>query len=427
MLNRFTIAFASALLAMSAAQAIELKLLSPATYSPASGFAPGAEIHQALYDEFEAQNPDITIVHELLADGPDGLQRLLAAASTNNLGDVAVIDGQFLARLHAANVLVSLEDRWSEDDRADFHPDVLNAVMFDGEAHAIMFQTGMRGMIYRPSALQAAGLDAFPSTWEELLEATPAISAAGMTPVLLPAKAADEPSMMHLLAVFWGLGGDLVDAEGAPVFFDETNGPILEQAIARYVEMVDTGMTISDIAVMDEAALRPYLYTGEALSIGGSSSNVRQIWSDLPDTANDLAVAPYPMPAGQQAVTILGGNTYAITTTDPERQDAAWRFVEFMTSAETMSRLNEAMGHLPVRASIWSSNNFYAETPIMVAFKQLYDGQLRTRPPVALYNTISTSISTQLSSVVSGAITPDQAVASARDLVLEEVERQSTR
>ena len=427
MLKRITIALTSMLLVTSAAQSIELKLLAPATYSPASGFAPGAEIHQQLYDEFEAQNPDITIVHELLADGPDGLQRLLAAASTNNLGDVAVVDGQFLARLHAADILVSLKDRWSQEDRADFHPDVLKAVTFGEEPHAIMFQTGMRGLIYRPSALESAGLETFPSTWEELLQATPAISAAGMIPVLLPAKAGDEPSMMHLLAVYWGLGGELVDPEGAPVFFDDTNGPILEKAIDRYVKMVEAGTTVSDIAVMDEAALRPYLYTGEALSIGGSSSNVRQIWSDLPDTADDLAVAPYPMPDGQKAVTILGGNTYAITAADPERQDAAWRFVEFMTSAETMSRMNEAMGHLPVRASIWSSNDFYAETPIMVAFKQLYDGQLRTRPPVALYNSISTAISTQLSSVVSGAMTSEQAVSAARDLVLEEAARQSTR
>jgi multiple sugar transport system substrate-binding protein len=425
--TKIGLAVAVVLAAVTQVSAVDLTVLAPASYSPSSGFVPGAEIHKKLIDEFQAQNPDIKLNYEVLDSGPTGLQKLLQSASSNQLPDVAVVDGQWIARLVQSNILQPLDQLWPESDRADFHPAVLAAETIDGKPYAIMFQTGMRGLMYRPSVLASVGASEFPRTVDEFMALAKTLKDKGISAEMVPAKANEEPSTMHMLSIFWGLGGELVDDTGKPVFFDGDNGKYLAQVYQGYRDLVVAGFMPTSISTMDEASLRPFFYGGEVFSIGGSSSGVKQMWSELPDLANDLAVAAYPMPEGKQPITILGGYTYALTATDPERSAAAWKFIEFMTSPENMGAINEALGQLPVRNSIWANNEFFATNPMMMNYKKMYDGEMQVRPPVPIYNTISSAISSQLASVLTGQITADQAVAAARDAVMPEYERQQTR
>jgi multiple sugar transport system substrate-binding protein len=195
-----------------------------------------------------------------------------------------------------------------------------------------------------------------------------------------------------------------------------------------YHDMVAAGAMLPDVTTMDEAALRPFFYGGEVFSIGGSSSGVRQMWTDLPELENDLAVASYPMPeAGKAPVTILGGFAYGLTATDPAKAEAAWKFIEFMSSPETMGTINETLGQLPVRNSVWANNAFFSTNAMMAAYKKMYDGEMRTRPAVPIYTAISSAISSQLAGVISGEVSPDEAVKAASEEVMPEYERQETR
>lgn len=427
MLSKLGLVVAATLAVMGQASAVELTVLAPASYSPSSGFVPGAEIHQKLVDEFQAQNPDITIKYEVLDSGPTGLQKLLQSASSNLLPDVAVVDGQWIARLVQSNILQPLDQLWPQEDQADFHPAVLAAETIDGKPYAIMFQTGMRGLLYRPSVLASLGVTEFPTTFDGFLELAKTLKDKGMAAEMIPAKANEEPSTMHMLSIFWGLGGQLVDDTGKPVFFEGDNAAHLEKVYQMYRDMVADGYMRPEVTTMDETALRPFFYGNEVFAIGGSSSGIKQMWSELPDLANDLAVAPYPMPDGKTPITILGGYTYALTATDPEKSAAAWKFIQFMTSPTNMGAINEALGQLPVRNSIWSDNQFFSTNPMMLSYKKMYDGEMQVRPPVPIYNTISSAISSELAGVLSGQKTPADAVAAARDAVMPEYQRLQSR
>lgn len=413
--------------ATTQAWAVDLTVLAPAGYSPASGFVPGAEIHKKLVNEFEAQNPDIKINYEVLDGSPVGLQKLLQAAASHNLPDVAVVDGQWIARLVQSNVLQPLDGLWPKQDQADFHPAVLAAETMDGKPYAIMFQTGMRGLLYRPSALDALGVSAYPKTYDEFMAMAGKLKEKGVAAELVPGKSGEEPSTMHMLSIFWGLGGKLVDDSGAPVFFKGDNATALAKVYQMYHDEVAAGAMLPSITTMDESALKPFFYDGEAFSIGFSSSGVKQMWSEQPDLQNDLAVAAYPMPDGEKSVTILGGYTYALTASAPDRKAAAWKFIQFMTSKENMGAIDEALGQLPVRKSIWETNAFFSTNALMKSYKQMYDGPMKVRPPVPIYNTISLALSAQIAPVISGQITPKQAVDAARDAVMPEYQRLQSR
>ncbi len=374
MLSKLGLAAAMLITAAANAWALDLTVWVPAGYSPASGYVPGADIHKKLYDQFQAANPDITIKYEIIDGGPAGLQKLLTSASSNTLPDVSIVDGQWIPRLVQSSVLQPLDKLWPKSDQADFHPAVLAAETVDGKPYGIMFQTGMRGLLYRPSVMKSVGLTEFPKTFDELLAAGKKLKAKNITAELVPGKATYEPTTMHMLSIFWGLGGELVDDTGKPVFFEGDNGKALAEVYKWYHDMVADGAMLPGITTMDEAALRPFLYDGEAFAVAGSSSGVKQMWSDMPDLQNDLAVAPYPMPAGKSPVTILGGFAYGLTATDPAKAAAGWKFIQFMNSPENMGKLNEVLGQLPVRNSIWSTNEFFSTNSLMKSYKKMYDG-----------------------------------------------------
>lgn len=429
-MNTKRLAVAAALLVsswFSGANAVELSVWAPAIYTPSSGFTPGANIHKNLYAQFQKENPGITLKYEVIESSPPGLQTILTAAGSKRFPDVAVIDGNWVARLVEANLLQPLDKYWSKEDQSDFHPAVIADETIGGKPYAIMFQTGMRGLFYRKSQLTAAGLDAFPRDWDALKASLPNFKKQSVVPILLPTKPNNEGNTVHLLSMFWGLGGELVDEKGAPIFFEGKNGEILERTFQLYRDLVtEFGMTPQS-ATMDEVAVRPYLYSGEALSIGQSSSTIRLIWGELPSSKDDLLVAPYPLPGGAEPVTVLGGFSYSIMTKDPAKLDAAWKFVAFMTRADNMGALNETLLHLPVRTSIWNDRPFFSTGPLMKTLRTIYDGKVRTRPSVPLYPVISTALSMGLSEVVSGSSTPAKAVERARDTVLIEYNRQKGR
>jgi ABC-type glycerol-3-phosphate transport system substrate-binding protein len=154
----------AALLALAArdVHATDLTFWAPAMYSPSSGFAEGAEIHKKLYAKFEAENPDIKLHYEVIASGPPGLQHYVTAASSHNLPDAGIVDGEWVARLVLAKVLQPLDELWPKQDQADYHPDVIKDETIGGKPYAIMFQTGMRGLVYRPSTLKSTGFAASP-------------------------------------------------------------------------------------------------------------------------------------------------------------------------------------------------------------------------------------------------------------------------
>src|SRR3546814_11531406 len=109
---------------------------------------------------------------------------------------------------------------------------------------------------------------------------------------MLPA-AGGEVTALHILSMFWGLGGEMVDDAGKPIFFEGDTRDALEQVYSLYKELVDTGLMPAD-TTLDERKIRPYLYTHEAASIAASSSHVTSMYTDAPWLQGNLGIYNYP-------------------------------------------------------------------------------------------------------------------------------------
>lgn len=410
----------------SAASAVELTLWAPPSFTPTAGLPAIADAYRDLYDRFEAEHPDITIKFEILPNGTEALQQILTAATAGNLPDVGILDGFWIARLVETGKLQPLDDMWTAEARAAFYPQAVDAVTMDGHVYAAWFHNAWRGLYYRKDVMAELGFATPPSSWEEFLDFGEKAKASGRSAVMLPGSGT-ELTTLHMLSMFWGLGGSMVDDTGKPIFFEGENRQALEQVYAMYREMVEKELMPIDVATMDEAATRPFFYTDETASSAQSSSAVTQMYADVPDLKGNLGAFNYPLPAEATASPVLVGWTYGIFAEDEERKAAAWEFVDFVLRPENLGKLNAVAGHLPVVESIWDQD-FYNDDELMQQFRGIFEtGTMRARPPVPIYPTVSNAWALQMAEVLSGNITPEQAVDNARDQVMAEYERMSSR
>src|SRR3546814_10156878 len=85
---------------------------------------------------------------------------------------------------------------------------------------------------------------------------------------------------------------------------------------------------------------------------------ISSMYTDAPWLQGNLGIYNYPLPDDAKAVPVLTGFTYGIFTDDPEREAAAWKFIEFLTQPENIGPFNANAGHLPVIDSVWEQD-FY--------------------------------------------------------------------
>lgn len=416
---------ATAILAATAtpAWAIDLLLWAHPSFTPAAGLPAVAEAYQAAYEQFEAENPDINLNFEVSRGGTEALQQFLTAASSDNLPDLALLDGFWIARIVETGKLQVLNRLWTEESRSNWLSQSVEAVTLDGNVYAVPFHTSWRGLFYPIDRMQQLGYEAPPSTWDDFLAFGQRAKEEGMYATMWPAVGNNEVTALHMLSMFWGLGGELVDEAGAPIFFEGENRAALERVYSLYQELIAADLMPRDVTTLSESGIRPYFYTAETATAAASSSHVTTFYTDTPSLVGNLGAFNYPLPDGASAVPALTGFTYGIFASDPERQQAAWKFIEFINRPEIIGTLNANAGHIPVVNEVWNQP-FYRDDPLMQQFKAIVEsGKMKPRPPVPIYPVITNAWSSELAGVISGALTPEQAVDNARETVMTEYER----
>lgn len=422
---KWILSMALAALLATPASALELTIWAHPDFTPSAGLPAVADAYTAAYAAFQKENPDITLKYEVMRGGTEALQQFLTAATGNNLPDLALLDGFWISRLEQTGQLQPLNELWSEDSRSHWLKQSVDAVTLDGNIYAVPFHTSWRGLFYPLDTMKTLGYEQPPQTWDEFMVFGEKAKAAGMSATMIPAVSG-EVTALHMLSMFWGLGGEMVDETGKPIFFDGANRAALEKVYSLYHDLVTKGYMPSDTTI-DENGIRPYLYSHETATAAASSSRVTTMYTDAPWLKGNLGVFNYPLPDGGKAVPVLTGFTYGIFTADAERQAAAWKFIEFLTRPDVIGPLNANAGHLPVINEVWDQD-FYKNDPLMQQFRTIVqDGGMRPRPSVPIYPVLTNAWSAQLAEVISGAITPAQAVDNARDEVMAEYDRLVTR
>jgi ABC-type glycerol-3-phosphate transport system substrate-binding protein len=279
---------------------------------------------QEAVKRFEAENPDIT-VQVTTIPYPEYQQRLLTAVQAGNGPDVSTVDQIWNSAFAQAGAIIQLDDLAAKSGikAANFFPGAWQSATYKGGLWGVPFNVDVWFFAYVNKALfSAAGVDpASIVTWQGLEAAAKKLTdkAKGQFAIGLTGSKSEYPVVMTDSFIYSN-GGSVLDDSGKCAL----TGPKAIEALDFYKTMAAYAPT-GILNASDEAQRE--LFLNGTLAI--------ELWPALEQPTLDKSKIDWDFvagfaPAGKTPVGTFGGWNLVVYK-QSQHQDAAWKFVQFMT------------------------------------------------------------------------------------------------
>ncbi len=330
-------------------------------FYPVAVDAPIADILKGYIAEFEAENPDIKVEPVFSGGYGDTYTAIMTAIDGGaEPPAVAVLLATALYDLVNADAIVPLDgylDQMEDKDAylSDFFPAFLENSTYDGHIWSLPFQRSDVVLYYNADLFKEAGLEP-PNSWESWAEAAEALTVRDGDNVTR--WGLEYPSgwpywLFQPLAI--GSGQNIVGDSDTEVYFDN---PDVIEAVQFYIDLSHKyhAMPEGVQAVWGQAPTD--FASGQTAMIVHSSGSLRGILDQA-----DFEVGVMPIP-GQEPDTYAsvpgGGNFYIFKGAPQEKQDAAWRFIAFLTQPKYTADFSINTGYIAVRQSAYDLDEMKA-------------------------------------------------------------------
>jgi ABC-type glycerol-3-phosphate transport system substrate-binding protein len=214
----------------------------------------------------------------------------------------------------------------------DIDPSVMAAVKDGDKIYGLPTSNYKMGLIYSRKLFQQAGLDPDkpPTTWDEVATDAKAIARLGNGVNGYGEYSAQNTGGWHFTAELYGLGGQMVTADGKKADFNNDMG---KQVLQRLYDMRWTDSTLGATQGYKWPDLMTNMVAGKEGMYVGAPDDITYMVETLKGDYADYGMGP--MPGGKGA--LLGGNDYFFKKTDtPDQIKAgiAWINFKFLTSGK---------------------------------------------------------------------------------------------
>ncbi|MCI0713131.1 MAG: extracellular solute-binding protein [Chloroflexi bacterium] len=323
-----------------------------------------------LIEQFEAENPDIDVIHN--SEIPyDNFRDEIAASAPAGVGpDVVTLFYGWIPAFVDAGYLIPLpeEDFPAEWIESYFSPMVAESKFLD-EYWAIPTAVRSLALFYNIDMLEAAGYDAPPATLDEFLEMAQALTIYDGEPDILNIVQEGYVPEMTGQAHHWFREALLRQYGGQP--FGEDNRTVEWNSEAgcqafKYLSDFETDYMTGSNDLFD-GGTQAFINGQAALHIDGSF-RIGSIASGNPDL--NYGVAELPAGADGSQHTFGSYWTHGITRqaeADEAKLEASVRFLKFITSVEAGILWVNEVGELPAQLEA-ASDPTLLEDPILGPF-----------------------------------------------------------
>ncbi len=365
---------------------------------------------KSLAQALEAANPDL---HLELVEGPadpNGLEDLYTAAFLlgNSPYDLVYMDVTWAPKFAAAGWLREVGDRLSPQEVAEFLPGNLNGGRYQGKLYRIPFRSDVGVLYYRKDLLDQAGYKP-PETFAELLTISQALQQQRKaTWGYLWQGRQYEGSAAMFVEVLQGFGGFWIDPDTRAVGLDQ---PQAIQAVEFLRGTIAQGISPPGVVTYREEETRRAFQGGEAVFL----RNWPYVWTlaNAKDSAvrGNIGITSMVHAPGYAGGGCQGGWGLGISSTT-KHPEAAWRAVQFLTSAESQQQFSLERGYLPARRTVFTDRQIVQKYPYFPDLLKLAERPV-LRPPAAQYAQASDILQRYLSATLTGRMTPQQAMTAA--------------
>ncbi|HBB34980.1 MAG TPA: ABC transporter substrate-binding protein [Cyanobacteria bacterium UBA8803] len=370
--------------------------------------APETVLWQPFIKEFEAKNPDINL--EAVAGPTDTnlIEDLYTSAFLlgDSPYDLVYMDIVWVPKFAAAGWLRPLSERVTEAELSDFLAGDLNGGRYRGELYRIPTRSDAGMLYYRKDLLKQAGYPP-PETFAELIKISQDLQQQGLADwgYLWQGKQYEGlPAMFtEILA---GFGGFWVDPQTLEVGLDQ---PQAVQAVEFLRSTIENRLSPPGVTTYAEEETRRLFQNGKAVFL----RNWPYVYSLASETtiAGKYAIKPMVHASGQRSGACQGGWGLGIAKSS-KHPEAAWRVIEFFSSAETQKKYSLANGYAPSRKSLYNDPELVAKYNHFPQLLEVIENSV-LRPPIAQYAQASDILQRYLSAALTARMTPQQAMKAA--------------
>jgi multiple sugar transport system substrate-binding protein len=326
------------------AEEIRISLLYPNDRTTAGA-------HGEIRALFEKENPGIKI--ELLAPAQsyeEVSQKVVRGAMINDTPDVVYQGLSLLRDLVDRGLATPLDPLIAEAGggaKLGYDEAMLRLGELRGKHYGIPFAVSTPVIYVNLNLLKEAGVDPkeFPKSWDE-------IAALGKR-LNDPARGVigfyfqwDITANWMFQSLVFANGGRMTDEDEKKVAFDQPAGMKALETLESFAK--------ASMPNLPSSQARTAFVAGKLAIVADSSSNLGKATTEIGDRFK-FQIFPFPVELAEGRLP-AGGNLVVILARDPDKQRAAWKYVQFATGPVGQTIMARHTGYLP-------SNKIAIETP----------------------------------------------------------------
>jgi multiple sugar transport system substrate-binding protein len=346
--------------AVARAQAVEII----AHYSMPAIFK---EAQDAVLAAFSAKHPEVKVTYvNPTPTYEDGAQLLLRNAATNSMPEVSFQGLNRLRMFAERGIAIDLKpllDKEGDLAKIGYSPAILGLGFHAKVQCGLPFATSNPISYYNVNLMKRAGIDSarFPTSWDQVIENSKRIKALGDGNEGMFFRWPGDDWMFS--ALLYGFGGRMLTEDERDVAFNGAEGLAALRLLDR---MVKEGGMPNYAGTADLQAFA----AGKLGQMYRTTAQVRSIANSVGSNF-ELATSLMPVIDPVKGRLPTGGAGAMITTRDPRKQEAAWKFVKFATSAEGTTLMVKNTGYVPCNQLAIDDPSyladFYRQNPLFQA------------------------------------------------------------
>ena len=329
----------------------------------AGGFTNGLKDLEPEFEELTGISVEFELLDE---EGSVRKAQLELASGAGNYDVVGIQSGNI--PLYAENGWVTpVETFWGTDasdpellDHGDLIASTMNAMAWDGVQQCLPHFAATIIMYYQIDIFEAAGIESPPTTYDELLEIAPLLHTDEAPLIALRGNPpAAHGNIWHFNSFFHG--------EGAKFFVDfpndltpTVNSPEAIRALTNFVTLKNNYGPEGVAAYQYPDVVRSMQQGTVVVVMEGAPLAGRILDPEESKVSGNLGFAVVPGGAAGPKPSFAAHGI--CVTADSEHQEAAYAFLEWAMSFDTMKKIALAQPHIAVtRDSLWEDSDFIAK------------------------------------------------------------------
>jgi sn-glycerol 3-phosphate transport system substrate-binding protein len=394
------------------------------------------EVIQELVDRFNSSQNEVFVTATYQGSYDDAINKLKAGLQSKDVPAVVQIYDIGTRLLIDLNVITPMQDFIDREgfDVSDIEPGVANYYSVGGKLYSMPFNTSNPVLYYNKDLFKEAGLDPekAPRTWDEVAEYSRKLTkkdASGQVTQYGCTFALYGWFVEQFIAVQGGYFVNEENGRTARATEATFNGPEGVALLEWWKSMIDEGICAN--LGRKTADTKKAFDSGVAAMTLDSTAALRDR-IDAAEGKFEVGVGFLPRAKEEdyeKAGTIIGGAClWILNLRPPEEQEAAWKFVKFMSNADSQAYWHINTGYYPINAKGYNHPDDIAWREKYPQFQVAVD-QLHTAPIdnvtagglIGVFPEARQTVETAMEEAFSGAATPQEALDKAAQSVTQAI------